>query len=199
MIDKGYIDEDYYVWWGIEDQKLYEFAKDELLELSNTSQPFNFTMLTTDTHHVDGYMCDICEDTYTSNLANVVSCADRQIQDFIDWCKQQDFYENTTIVIMGDHLRMDSSLVQDFEDRKVYNCIINSVKTPSTSIKGRTFTTLDFFPTTLSAMGFEIENNRLGLGTDLFSDTDTLAEEIGFETLDIEFAKYSEYYKKNFQ
>ncbi len=199
LIDKGYVDEDYYEWWGIEDQKLYKFAKKELLKLSKKSQPFNFTLLTTDTHHVDGYICDICEDTYSSRLANVIKCADNQIQDFIDWCKEQDFYENTTIVIIGDHLRMDSSLVADFDDRKTYNCFINSVKTPTSSVKGRIFTSLDFFPTTLSAMGFEIEGNRLGLGTDLFSDVPTLAEQIGFETLDVEFAKYSEYYTKNFE
>lgn len=196
LCDKGYINEDYYVWWGIEDQKLYEFAKDELLELANGSEPFNFTMLTTDTHHVDGYVCDICEDTYPEQLANVVHCADVQIQNFIDWCKEQDFFENTTIVIVGDHLRMDSSLVADFEERKTYNCFINSVKTPMSSIKNRTFTSLDFFPTTLSAMGFEIEGDRLGLGTDLFSGTATLAEELGFDVFNTELAKYSAYYKK---
>lgn len=196
--DKGYIDEDYYVWWGIEDQKLYEFAKDELLELANGSKPFNFTMLTTDTHHVDGYICDICENTYPEQLANVIHCADVQIQNFIDWCKEQDFFENTTIVIVGDHLRMDSSLVADFEDRKIYNCFINSVKSPMSSTKNRSFTSLDFFPTTLSAMGFEIEGDRLGLGTDLFSSTSTLTEELGFDVLNTELAKYSAYYK-NFE
>jgi len=48
-------------------------------------------------------------------------------------------------------------------------------------------------------MGFEIEGNRLGLGTDLFSNTATLAERIGVETLNEEFLKYSEYYKTNFE
>jgi len=115
IIDKGYIDEDYYVWWGIEDQKLYEIAKQELSSLANNDAPFNFTMLTVDTHHVDGYVCDICENTYPHQLANVIQCADKQIQDFITWCKEQDFYDNTTIVIVGDHLRMDSSLVSNFE------------------------------------------------------------------------------------
>lgn len=199
MIDKGYIDEDYYVWWGIEDQKLYEIAKKELLSLANHDAPFNFTMLTVDTHHVDGYVCDICESTYPDQLANVVQCADNQIQDFISWCKEQDFYDNTTIVIVGDHLRMDSSLVADFDDRKTYNCFINSAKEPIGSTKNRTFTSLDFFPTALSAMGFEIEGNRLGFGTDLFSDAETLAEKLGVDTLNEEFLKYSEYYKTNFE
>ena len=33
---------------------LYEIAKDELLNLSQSGRPFNFTMLTVDTHHVGG-------------------------------------------------------------------------------------------------------------------------------------------------
>lgn len=187
---------------GIEDQKLYDIAKTELLELAKKDAPFNFTMLTVDTHHVDGYVCDICESTYDSQLANVLQCADSQIYNFINWCKEQDFYDDTVIVITGDHFRMDSSLVSEADEvngRRLYNCYINSAKEPAGSMKNRTFTSLDFFPTTLSAMGFEIEGNRLGLGTDLFSDTSTLAEELSFEVLDAELGKYSKYYEDNFE
>ena len=199
MIEKGYIDKDYYVWWGIEDHKLYDIAKTELLELSQKEAPFNFTMLTVDTHHIDGYVCDICDNTYDSQLANVIQCADNQIYDFINWCKGQSFYEDTVILITGDHFRMDSSLVENAPERRLYNCFINSAKTPSGSIKNRIFTSLDLFPTTLSAMGFEIKGNRLGLGTDLFSDTDTLAEEIGYDAFNAELGKYSKYYEENFE
>ena len=199
MIEEKFIDEDYYVWWGVEDQKLYDIAKTKLTKLAKKEAPFNFTMLTVDTHHVDGYVCEICANTASSQLANVIQCADSQIYEFINWCKQQDFYENTTIVIVGDHLRMDSSLVAGFEERKTYNCFINSQKSPMSSVKNRTFTSMDLFPTTLSAMGFEIEGDRLGLGTDLFSDKTTLAEEIGIETLNTELMKFSPYYKKHFE
>lgn len=199
IIEKGYINKDYFVWWGIEDQKLYEVAKDELLKLSEQDAPFNFTMLTVDTHHTDGYICDICTNTYPSQLANVISCADNQIYDFIDWCKKQTFYENTTIIITGDHFRMDSSLIGETSDRKVYNCYVNSAKSPMNNLKNRSFTSLDFFPTTLSAMGFQIEGDRLGLGTDLFSSTATLAEELEFKKLEEELGKHSNYYVKHFQ
>ena len=42
----GLIPEDYREWWGYEDDKLYEFAKDELTRLYETGKPFNFTMET---------------------------------------------------------------------------------------------------------------------------------------------------------
>ena len=197
-IQEHYIPEDYMVWWGYEDAKLYDIAKQELLKLDDEDEPFNFTMLTVDTHHIDGYVCQNCQEEYPEQLANVVTCADKQIDEFISWCKEQEFYEDTVIIITGDHLRMDASLVAD-KERRIYNCIINSDKEVLGKKENRTFTTLDFFPTTLSAMGFCIEGDRLGLGTDLYSETPTLAEELGLETLNEELGKYSDYYVEEFR
>jgi len=198
--EKGYIAPDYKVWWGYEDKYLYQIAKDELTELSQSGKPFNFTMLTVDTHHVGGYVCSLCENKYDVVTANVVSCADRQVIEFIDWCKHQDFYEDSVIIISGDHPRMDYFLVEDVEyyDRTIYNCFLNSAKQPQGSTINREFTAMDMFPTILSAMGFEIEGDRLGLGVDLFSGKPTLCEQMGFEELEAETQKYSAYYVKNF-
>lgn len=54
--EKGWIPNDYSVWWGYEDDKLYEFAKKELTRLYKTGKPFNFVMETADTHSPDGYV-----------------------------------------------------------------------------------------------------------------------------------------------
>lgn len=204
--EKGYVPADYHNgWWGFEDEILYEIAKDEITRLAKGDKPFNFTMLTVDTHRPSGYKCNICARKYPYNSANVVDCADTQIHNFIEWCKKQDFYKDTTIVVMGDHPRMDKNLVStaDAYDRTIYNCIINSVIEPKGGIKNRNFTSLDMFPTVLAAMGFEIEGERLALGTNIFSDTPTLCEEYaegkaGFDWLEYEVSQYSEYYKKNF-
>ena len=197
-IDRGYIDKDYKVWWGFEDAKLYDIAKDELTRISQLDQPFNFTMLTVDTHHIDGYVCDLCEDEYGTQLANVVACADRQIYEFIDWCKQQDFYDDTVIIITGDHPRMDTSLVNKADPRTVYNCFINTACPEPARTTNRTFTSVDLFPTILSSMGFSIEGNRLGLGTNMFSCLDTLPEQMGLDKFNDELGRYSIYYIENF-
>lgn len=200
--EKNYIPEDYFVFWGYEDSYLYEIAKKELTELyENNDQPFNFTMLTVDTHHIDGYVCDLCSDAYGNQLENVITCADSQIYNFIEWCKDQPFYQDTVIVITGDHPRMDTTLVGDFEwfDRTIYNCFINTDKTKEElSLTNRDFTSMDIFPTILSALNFKIEGNKLGLGTDMFSGEQTLAEKIGIENLQNEINKYSKYYIDNF-
>ena len=104
------------VWWGYEDQKLFDIAKEKLTEISMTGQPFNFTMLTVDTHFEDGYVCDLCPDTFGDNqYANVMACSSRQVKEFVDWIQQQDFAADTTIVISGDHPTMDSDFCEDVE------------------------------------------------------------------------------------
>ena len=200
--DDGYFPEDYRVWWGYEDEILYRVAKDKLLELSKSEQPFNLTMLTVDTHHIGGYVCGLCGDEYENQTANVVACADRQIADFLDWCSRQDFYEDTVIIVLGDHPRMDNNLVDGLEyyDRTVYNCFLNpACPVPELSRRqNREFSTLDYYPTILAALGFDIEGDRLGLGVNLFSNEETLSESMGFQRLDEEIAKYSPYYVEHF-
>jgi len=65
---KGYFEQGRYVWWGYEDLYLYQIAKDRLTELSKNDEPFNFVMLTVDTHHVGGYVCPYCNQTYLELL-----------------------------------------------------------------------------------------------------------------------------------
>lgn len=202
-IEEGYIDSDYYVGWGFEDSKLYNIAKDEIEKLSKMDEPFNCTLLTIDTHHYEGlYVCDLCQHTYDSDAANVINCADRQVEAFVEWCKEQPFYDDTVIVITGDHPRMDNYIIPDdlisnYFGRKVYNCYIN-VDKENVNRSNREFVQMDFFPTTLAAMGYKIEGDRLGLGTNLFSDRETLTEQLGLEVFMEEILKHSNYYLKNF-
>lgn len=62
----------------------------------------------------------------------------------------------------------------------------------------REFTVLDMFPTVLTAVGVDIEGDRLGLGTNLFSERTTLPEEMGFDVFNRELELYSDYYYMNF-
>ena len=52
------------IWWGFTDDQLFEYAKEKILYLSEQEQPFNFTMLTADTHFPDGYKCKDCPDKW---------------------------------------------------------------------------------------------------------------------------------------
>lgn len=197
--ENGLIPPDYRVWWGYEDEKLFSFAKDKLTELSQQSTPFNFTMLTVDTHFEDGYPCELCTDEFGDNqYANVMACSSRQVKELVDWIQQQDFYENTTIVIAGDHPTMDKDFCEDVDGdytRKVYTTYINPAAELETTEK-RNYTTFDNFPTTLAALGVKIDGNRLGLGTNLFSSTQTLTERFGIDKMESELKKKSKMMEK---
>lgn len=202
--EKGIIPQDYKETWGFEDRKLYAWAKEVLTEISAGDQPFHFSMITVDTHAPDGYTCPICppvEGEYP--FEGPLRCSSRQIGEFIDWCREQPFFEDTTIVITGDHSSMVPFFYGDVwyekhtgdTGRKIYNVFINAAAEPVKET-GRLFTTMDFFPTTLAAMGVEIEGGRLGLGTDLFSGRETLAEQYGYETMFMEMDKKSTFYNQ---
>ncbi len=197
--EQGLVPEDYYEWWGVEDEKLYEFAKDSLIELSNRGAPFNFTMLTTNTHFPHGYLSEETETVFDEQYSNVILHADKLVNEFIHWIKEQDFYEDTVIVVVGDHLSMDKEYFLDWNkdyERTIFNLYLNTDKQPM-NLTNRQFTSLDLYATTLSAMSAEIEGNRLGLGVDLFSDETTLVEEIGLENFSNELLKRSSYYQNN--
>lgn len=193
--ETGRIPSNYREWWGYEDQKLFEYAKETLTELASDGQPFNLTMLTADTHFEDGYFCSQCENQFDGNqYGNVIACSSRQVAELVDWIRQQDFYENTTIVISGDHTTMDKDFCESVSDdytRKTYTCYINSAVQPADPGRRREYATIDNFPTTLAAMGVSIDGDRLGLGTNLFSDQDTLTEQYGLDKMNEEMQNKS--------
>ncbi len=195
IIPEGYYDG----WWGFEDHYLFEYAKQELTKISQKDQPFAFSMLTVDTHAWGGHRCKLCGNEFTEKYDNVYNCSNNQVAEFVEWIQTQDFAENTTIVLSGDHLSMDSEyamrVLEDGYDRRVYNCFINPVA-ETDNTKNRDFCTIDMFPTFLGAIGCDIEGDRLGLGTNLFSETPTLCEEMGVAKFDTELSKSSDEYKK---
>ena len=187
---------DYKVFWGYEDDKLFDFAKEFILEDAASGQPFNMTLLTVDTHYEDGYFCQDCVSRHPDNpYEDVYNCSDQKIAEFISWVQQQDFYGNTTIVLAGDHLTMDSDFCKNLDpvdkaNRRVYTAVINGAATPENDVM-REFSTLDLFPTTLAAMGVEIEGDRLGLGTNLYSSQPTLLELYGKDEMNTAFNQKS--------
>ena len=195
--EDGIIPVGYDVFWGYEDSKLFDYAKKELADLSTSDQPFNLLLLTVNTHFPDGYLESSCPTPYNDQYLNVINCSSAQVAEFLDWLKTQPYYKDTTIILSGDHLTMannENLFGSITAPRTVYNAIINSANADTKNTKNRTFSTLDMFPTTLSALGVEIPGDRLALGTDLFSGRKTLLERYGLTTVDDEFEAKSTFY-----
>lgn len=199
---KGLIPQDYHVWWGYEDRRLFNYAKTEIKRLAAQKEPFNFQMLTVDTHFVDGYLDPTCPTPFKQQYENVYNCSSARVAALLGWIKQQDFYDNTTIVITGDHLGMQTKFYDKLigkntnYQRTIYNSFINSAA-ETDNTKKRLFSSFDMYPTTLAAMGADISGDRLALGVNLFSDKPTLLETYGLEKLNDELTKHSQFYETN--
>lgn len=178
------------------DTQVFNYAKEALNNLASQDKPFVFTLMTLDTHYgTYRFADDVCERKYgpDNNIENVVSCSDKQIANFIDWLKEQDFYKDTVLVILGDHLTMNQRFTKDM-DRKPINIFVNT-PVAANNTKNRIFTPFDIYPTIIESMGAKIEGHRLGLGTSLFSDVQMLTEsKFSVKDLDIEVRKKSNLY-----
>lgn len=200
-IKEGEMLESERVWWGFDDTHLFEWAKEEITFLASLDKPFNFSFLTVNTHFPDGYLESGAESKFDTQYENVNAFSSKQVDEFVKWLKQQDFYHNTTLVILGDHLSMQpgdffTSHLPEGYKRTTYNAFVNSAIDPVNS-KNRIFSSIDMYPTILASIGVTIEGERLGLGTNLFSDRKTLEEELGFNFVNNELQKNSNFYNKN--
>ena len=198
-IDTGKMKESDRVWWGFSDDNLFKWSKEEITNLAKQDKPFNYIMLTADTHFSDGYLSENVEDKFETQYENIHAYSSKSINEFVKWIKKQAFYKDTTIVILGDHLGMQTGFYTGHIDkdyqRTIYNVIINSAIEEKNS-KNRVYTTLDLYPTILASIGVQIEGERLGFGTNLYSGVPTYAEQLGFDYFDRELRKYSEYYNR---
>ena len=185
----GFLCENYKVFWGFEDLKLFEFAKKELDTLSLGEQPFVYSLITVDTHFPSGFVCENCKNDFSSQMQNVIRCSDEQVYNFVRWIQNQSWYENTMIVITGDHNYLDSPLNNFIRDecelsyseavlkRRVLDIIIN----PYTDVlkseqKFRRFSSFDFMPTILELMGYKLSEDGLAFGRSLLGNSKTLVE-----------------------
>lgn len=198
-VNNAYIEKDYHVFWGFEDDKLLAFAKEEILKAAKKEEPFFISLLTVDTHHPKGYKGKDYQKIYPERLSNIIALNAAKVADFVAWLKRQDFYDDTAVLITGDHTSMAQEYISHTYDknyeRTIFNTYINAALKPQNPLN-RQFTPFDYFPTTLAALGFKIEGERLGFGTNLFSDQKTLVEKTSFNYLDKELRKQSAYFKK---
>ena len=184
----GKIPEKYDVFWGFEDRKLYRLAKEDLDSLAKQNEPFAFYMLTVDTHQPFGYLDDSCKTALKNSGFDVnennrypaaLRCASMQLASFVEWIKEQPWFGNTVVSIMGDHaMPMLSNKAGVAPTDSLYwtNFIINSTIDSKTYRRERLYSSLDMFPTLLESMGFELEGRSMGLGRSLYADKPTLLE-----------------------
>ncbi|MDH5721304.1 MAG: sulfatase-like hydrolase/transferase [Spirochaetia bacterium] len=195
--DSGKIKKDYHRGkWGVEDSKLYDLAKEELLNLSAQEEPFALFMMTIDTHMSDEFLDQrICEknNERERKYIDVMRCASLQLNRFTKWISRQKFFKNTAVVVLGDHLSMNKKIFPKGKGRKVFNLFINSKWRPK-KIKNRYFSHFDMFPTILAALGARLDNKGAALGRSLFHDEKTLLEKTSAKEVNENIMRRSKIY-----
>ena len=174
MDDPGYLNN-----WGLYDDTLLELAKGKFDELAaNPEQPFNFTVLTVDTHPPDGTVSQSCTPypSIDNNIFHAVHCTDQLIEKFVTHIQQSPVWDNTVVLMMSDHLHMRNTGMEYYPeeyDRRLFVNILNAgisdiIETPGTH--------MDVAPTLLNLMGVQHQQAFL-VGADLLApETATRAD-----------------------
>lgn len=188
----------------VKDSSLIRISKQEIERLASSGKPFGFIMMTIDTHlgkqYFDQKSCTqrFADTEKHSKYKNIFSCQSQLLGEFVNWIKQQPFYNNTTIIMLGDHQVMyDSAFIENMKKgKKILNIFINPARIPAVT-KNREFLSFDIYPTILEALGAQVKGGKLGLGTSLYGIEPTLAErEKSVKKIDKQLDMRSKFYEK---
>lgn len=170
-------------------------------KLAKSGKTFYLIIENADTHFPNGYVSKNMKDKpFEMQYANVIHYSQKETVKLVQWIQEQEWYKDTTIVVTGDHKSMDKKFFEGWDpqyNRTIVNMFLNSTHgndLPKEITNNRMFAPFDMFPTILSSIGVEIKDNRLGMGTDLFSGDKTFLEKDGLEKMEMELPKRSEFY-----
>ncbi|MFV0435290.1 MAG: LTA synthase family protein [Leucobacter sp.] len=168
--------------WGLSDRKLFEYAREEVTRLHEEEEPFNLTLLTLDTHEPP-VVHDYCEQDTEVAMTSIVDCSMQQVAGFVDYLDETGILEDTTVVVMGDHLRMIAEgaaywdELKDRDDRTIFN----RVWVPGGAKSGVDFARTDIdqfsmYPTLIELAGIELADHRAGIGVSALVAADEVPE-----------------------
>lgn len=191
------IPKEYKVFWGVEDKKVFDFAKKQLDSLSKLSDPFATFILTVNTHQPNGYVDDACMKTEKNGMQNALRCSSFQIDELLRWITNQSWYNNTVVMVAGDHtLQLVAEKVGLPLDEHLYTMSF-FLNVPQEGVElSRHYSNLDLAPSILEAMGWQLPSHGFGLGRSLFSKEQTMLEIYGLDSLNFLLRQRSIQYDK---
>lgn len=177
---------------GLSDRALYEVAKKELAEFS-LDKPFLLTLFSLDTHTPTTHIDASCP-TKFNDLRDAYMCADKAAADFINWLKTSPYWQDTTVVILGDHLLPGRIKTKGHPKRTIFNVFLNLPQNLKIS-ENKEFSALDIPASILESLGFKLQNHSFGLGRSIFSKEPTLLTKFG-RKLNRYLMQHSDIYQK---
>jgi len=177
---------------GLSDRTLFEYAKRELNEF-NPEQPFLLTLFSLDTHTPSHHKDPQCK-TKFNDLRDAYLCTDSIVEDFLGWLEKSPYWQNTTVVILGDHLLPTRIKTSGHPKRGIFNLFLNLPEGLNINLN-KHFSNLDMAPSILESIGIMLPEHAFGLGRSLFSDTPTLSEKMS-RNINVKLMQNSEIYNR---
>jgi len=168
--------------WGFEDSLLYNFARIKLNQIAKTDTPFLFYMQTMDTH-MPLFLAKGKPIKYGSKFKTVLEQMSAELYDFVLWLKEQEWFENTSLAIFGDHAFMESMREITGERGSPLYTFLNLPLAEGLDLREKKISHFDIFPTLLHSIGASWSSPALGLGVSLMSEDSTLLEKFGKDSL----------------
>lgn len=177
---------------GVTDETLFSYAKNKLAQFSK-DRPFMLTLFTLDTHTPSPHYNSKCPKVF-NDIRDVYMCSDKTVYDFVMWLKESPYWENTTVVLMGDHIFPSRIKTIGKPSRGTYNVFLNLPENLKIN-KNMMFATFDMAPTILESLGIRLSERAFGLGRSLFADQNTLFQRMGRQKLKLQLIQDSKIYK----
>lgn len=156
--------------WGLSDRRLMENAKDEVVRLHESGQPFNLTMLTLDSHE-PAYLFEYCEQETADPLESAVRCSMEQVAGFLEFMDEQGYLDDTVVVLSGDHPKMlgdafvSLNALKSVENHSLFNRIWSPEEIPTLRAGADQ---LSMFATVLDLLHVGRDDHRAGVGVSAY-------------------------------
>lgn len=158
--------------WGLSDRRLFERAKDTVVELRDAGEPYALTMLTLDTHE-GPRVYEYCDwDTETA-MTSITFCSMQQVAGFVDFLEAEGVLDDTVVMLMGDHQKMlaEGGSFWDELNGVEGRTIFNRIWAPDgVAVRERDIDQFGVYPTLIELMGFELPDHRAGIGVSALAD-----------------------------
>jgi len=159
---------------GLNDRTLFEYAKKELARFA-PDRPFMLTLFTLDTHTPGYYKDKKCPKDF-NDIRDAFMCTDNLAYNFINWLKTSPYWQNTTVILVGDHIFPSHIKTNARTKHGIFNVFLNLPDGLKID-KNKEFTTFDLAPTILESLGIKLSPHALGLGRSIFKKEDTLIKQ----------------------
>lgn len=196
--DKQFFGTDDMVFFGSSDEVLYDKTEQELLKMSQSGKPFYAQLITMSSHHpftipqrkVKFDLPERYEDTLVGDYIEAQNYTDYALGLFFDKLKQDGLWDDSIIVLYGDHLGLpiyslshrEKNLMEELVGREYgFSEMLNIpllVASPGMepSVQPQTGGQADIFPTLANLLGISLKDH-IHFGQDLLNQKSNLLPE----------------------